>query len=621
MEKKTNVITLPILKNVEIDYYNLNRGTETPDYEYMTNLECFQMISKNPLLILKSVVNAFKINNIRNIILIYDINKYDITYKDFFEIMKLCIDKNNNIEQKQTILNKGPHMISMYIDDIKKYYDVNKIDFLCYLIEYFKFDFQDLNICKKMFLLLSSDKVYRDILNHLNIINFDTIGIFKYFKIILQNLYASLDDNSNQINENISVRDIVLEILESINSFKNNYKLNETSIIHKLIRLKDINLFKLLLSIGYANTNISKWHKFFISFYDTEFFKLYYEFNQIKIISFDFFWDSINENINYLDSLKKIDYIFYFYENFEFKINTTKILYLLKSKKEFQKLINLIPYLNNNEFYYKYLNLLFNKDEIITLINEYPNMLDNYYMDYILNIALNFILVEHMNKSYDATVDIINYIINKYPNPTTLENLHQIFIDIIKKCPGDIIELIFEFISPIFNIKSHDNLVFKSIYEIGKEIDDLEWNECLFNWFCSKVEHEYYEIYLNSNIIIGYRCGNDIYGHDTINKIDKIIYLEHMQFYNDIKNIQLIDSCPICYDKQPNIITKCNHQFCSDCIDKILCRYMANTNINSNTNPDTQLYIHGILSVYDEYINEIPCPYCRQLIYPLERLK
>lgn len=553
---------------MEIDYYNLNRGTGTPDYEYMSNLKCFQLISQEPYQIFQNIIDAFKIKNIETLIIIYDLNKYDITYKDFFEIMKLCINKNNNIEQKQTILNNGPHIISMFIDNLKKYYDVNKIDFLCYLLEYFKFDFQDINICKKI-LLLFDYNTYWDIVKHYNKTKFDeTIGIFKYIKIILQNTYigCKILDNVDESINNLKPYHILLEEHQTLND-NSTLDVSESFVVYKILCLKDINIFKLLLLLNYANINMSKWYRYIILFSNVEVFKLYLEFKQIKPTKndLDFFWKTFDENISYLHSLIKIDFIFYFYENFEFQIDTEKILYLLKSntKTEFIKLINLIHYLNNNDFCYSYLNILYDKQEIISFIDEYPNILDDHYVEYIENIILNSESIDCNNNYCNATFQIIKYIITKYPNTSTYYNIHQILANALEKCTTDVIELLSDFVFTVFDIKSHNNFVFKSVYQIGNEIYNSQWDRWVFEWFCSKVESEYYEVYFDSNIIIGYR----------------------------------------------------------DCIDKILCGYVNNTFTNNNNTNNEEIYNNGISIRYQNIINEISCPYCRQSIYPLERLK
>lgn len=53
------------------------------------------------------------------------------------------------------------------------------------------------------------------------------------------------------------------------------------------------------------------------------------------------------------------------------------------------------------------------------------------------------------------------------------------------------------------------------------------------------------------------------------------------------KYVNEIQTCPICYDEESNIITSCNHQFCISCVQ---------TYMNKNIN----------------YLEKIPCPYCRE---------
>ena len=88
------------------------------------------------------------------------------------------------------------------------------------------------------------------------------------------------------------------------------------------------------------------------------------------------------------------------------------------------------------------------------------------------------------------------------------------------------------------------------------------------NWLISLNPNEY-SIIVENNIIIDW-------------KIYKILYIQ------GYINKETVDSCPICFENDSNLMTSCDHSFCKDCIAEYCNRQSVE-------------------------INEIPCPYCRQI--------
>ena len=108
------------------------------------------------------------------------------------------------------------------------------------------------------------------------------------------------------------------------------------------------------------------------------------------------------------------------------------------------------------------------------------------------------------------------------------------------------------------NIKSNRNEVFRLACN-SNNIEMALWLE--------SINPEEYKVIINNNLITNWK----------INKIIKMIGEKKVE----------ITECPICFEKNTDLITSCNHQFCKNCFK-------------------------NYAESQDYSIEELPCPYCRQ---------
>ena len=207
------------------------------------------------------------------------------------------------------------------------------------------------------------------------------------------------------------------------------------------------------------------------------------------------------------------------------------------------------------------------------------------------------IIEKYFNEACDnGNLEIVTYIYNKQNQYQIIINYEELFVNACKNNKINIAEwllsindnlnnthfleyifIMFSFhpnvyivewllkIDPNININIHNNLVFKNacingnidiiklLFKINNNIDI----SCIKNF-----------VYLNENII---KCTETLQWI-TFNNPKYAVYCKDgiiickIKMATGIKNINNIENCIICLDKNCNIITNCDHQYCLECI-------------------------------------------------------
>ena len=179
--------------------------------------------------------------------------------------------------------------------------------------------------------------------------------------------------------------------------------------------------------------------------------------------------------------------------------------------------------------------------------------------------------------------------VNKYPNP------YEYFIEGIQNQSFIVCKLIYDFFGERIDIiNNHD--AFRMLYDNNCNyiVDDKIID--MFNWFQEKTPlYKYYTTNRNYNniYIIGIKIGNLLIGCESFDYFD----INNPDGQQNIIKVSKLEICSICINSNSNIITRCNHNFCNNCLHK-----WFNLNIighRQNTN----------------------CPCCRQTFIPVNRIE
>ena len=216
------------------------------------------------------------------------------------------------------------------------------------------------------------------------------------------------------------------------------------------------------------------------------------------------------------------------------------------------------------------------------IIDYYPNIIEN---------------IKYFNEVCDTgNLEIVIYMHNIQKQKQIIINYEELFINVCNNNKTNIAEwilsidnninnthfleyvfIIFGFrmniyilkwllkINPTININIHNNIIFKNacingnidivklLFKFNNNIDI----SCIKNY-----------LYLNENIN---KCTETLQWI-TYNNSKYAVYCDHgtikckIKIISDIKIIDNIEICIICLDRNCNIITNCNHQYCLDCI-------------------------------------------------------
>jgi hypothetical protein len=513
--------------------------------------------------------------------------------------------KNNKPNYFKIILNDYNLVDTIYdsvelkLSVLKKKYRYNNIissaKSCCELLDCLKFDFTNFEISKKIFSILTYH------------FNFDNKEVCKFIDEILEKQKSTIIYNHDEFKINYNEKQCSYNYEFDDNTNENNQNVNTQNCFYSLdvmkniIKSNNIELFKLLLSKGYYNTNINEWFKYIIFYSNFNFFDYYFN---IYSEHFDL------ENLNLVWEKKCygkdiMEFTLYFaekydsntfvvdFENYEIITDCYDI-----EEQEYSSLVKLRPELDNEECYYLFFSTK-NTYQMINLINDSKNknFVDNYYSKLLyLFVGLGGIS--------DRNVELVKNIIEKYSDPLTYKYVDLILIESAERKNRIVFELVFNFFSPHFDITFDDHNLFESLFEIDHYFhpDQINFYLGLLN---GRVGNDLYQVYYRTEnyqdgytnyYINGYRIGDDYYGNTTNEIIDHQNDINHkVGTLEEMEKCQIlpeeINICPICDETESNIISTCKHQFCYNCIIE-----------------------------YERSEYNISCPYCRQNCYPFKHI-
>lgn len=162
----------------------------------------------------------------------------------------------------------------------------------------------------------------------------------------------------------------------------------------------------------------------------------------------------------------------------------------------------------------------------------------------------------------------------------------------------------FELFKWIYSVFHHYILTLdiNSIFRLACDIDSLEIAEFLYITNFNINNKIVIDIFINAcdnnNLALAELLVKTKPNRFYINIIEeKIVQFEIINILvieNNINSnkivdkLKLFDDCPICYSNKPNVITKCNHLFCFNCIEKhyeknnMNCPYCRETNFEND---------------------------------------
>jgi hypothetical protein len=499
----------------------------------------------------------------------------------------------NDYNLVDTIYDSVELKLNIFRKNYKEKYINKNISTCCELLDCLKFDFTNYEISKKIFSILTY---------HLNI---DNKEVCRYIDEILEKQKSTIIYNHDEFKIDYNENNYSYIYYEDDNDTNVNTQncFYSLDIMKNIIKSKNIELFKLLMSKGYYNTNINEWFKYIIFYSNFNFFDYYFN---IYSVHFDL------ENLNLVWEKKYygkdiMEFTLYFAEKYDsntFVVGFKQFEVLTKrydmNEQEYSTLITLRPELENDEYYYLFLSTK-QFHEMINLINKNKNFLDNYYYKILYSVLKHGCFIDQ------HIINFVRYILKKYHVPSNYTNVKSILIESAESKNKKIFGLIFNFFSPHIDITFDNHIIFRTLFDINNYYhhcrQDVEDNIILglLNRF---VGIEFYQVYFRTVIssddkyrfVNGYSIGDANYGNITseikYNNVDinkKVGNLEQMEKCQ--LSAEEIINCVICNETESNIISNCKHQYCYNCVVK-----------------------------YEMKKNKITCPFCRQNCYPFKHI-
>lgn len=470
----------------------------------------------------------FKVNIINYLISNYNIKNYklDINIKNIF----YNSIRNNNYNIIDIVIKNFKNHNWLYL--ISQLND-NSVNLFTYILKNYK---ENLNINEELFFTI----LYQGKLNYLKIF-VDFCSDVIDFKKIGGDDYLILFTHNN------------IELIDFVYSL-NNIDLNNNYNILKLV----VNLNK---------TSITKWllDKFtFDNLHDDE--------------DFYFYSAIIYKNLEMLKLLYKYDDI----ESFEaHKLKYLKLASKIKDLSIFIWISNKFDEIDYSINNYELINnsLGMNNFHVLKYILDY-NEIDINYNDSVLIIT-----------AYGNNLnEVIKFLFNKYDNINVLARNEIAMKYAIEDADVEMIDLLYSY-NNNFDL-SIDN---EYLFRIACKMDNIE----VVKWLISKKSDINHKI--NNYEIFYYVCDHNYIDIALyLKSLDPIIYNVEVKD-NQIENysvnkllkidgtkfIECIDKCPICLDNESELITECDHQYCTECLNHVnnknysfncpLCRADINT--------------------------------------------
>ena len=422
-----------------------------------------------------------------------------------------------------SIKNNNYDMIDIIIRNINNFNWIN-------LILYYDYDYSNLlnYLFKNHFdyLQINKDKFY-NILYH---------GNLNYIKIYLE--YCSSMTDLKLINEDdyiILFSHNNLELLDYVyNLNKINFDNNE-------------NILKLIINLN--KTEILDWY-----------------FDNFKFDNLHF-----DNGLLYSTSiiLKNIDIIKILYENDnleEFNNNVINYLKLSSKIKDISIFIWLSDKINDLDYTLEN-NVLISNSVSMNNILVFKYILGKANID--INYNDGYIITTAFGHNFN---NIVKFLFEKYKNIDVLIKNQILMKYAVEDADIEMLDLLYNYNSN-FDL-SLDN---EYLFRIACKMDNIEVVEWLYN----KKNTINYSI--NDHEIFYYVCNNNYKKVALFLKnIDSTLYHveikdEEIINYFVNKNLEIkntvfkenIDKCPICIDKQSDVITNCNHHYCFSCLDML----------------------------------------------------
>ena len=571
--KNTNIVRKPILDNVEIDY-NFHEINITFVCEYCNNeiimLDCRYRDGLSGINYCEKCFNKNQIDKskLNKIVTIYNNNWYcnvcdysfcnndirkHIHYKDYDICMK-CFKKN-----------KGKYNSEEYIDTLSYYFE-----------DFAQFE-KTIDLQKK----ICNNDLIKTIDSFRNDISVLNLNIIKYI-CKKENINIILKENEIKFILDKKIVYLVNWIIDS----KNN-----------------INKFKIIESLSNNYYHLFKYIKNNeINLIDELDYKLY------KNLIENIFINGINyDSFNYLINLKKIKNI-----NYDINDLIEKYINLYNDETSNQKV-----QLLDNMFYKIKWYINSNIDSVI-LNNKFLIKCCEMNNFELVEILLNNIKIIDEDTLYNCfiqschniNIDIVKLIYERYKNIINRINTYELLV----LCIDDTLYELFKYLYEILNkcdINQNDYYIFKEICKYYDNINiegetfidwyynlnlinikDLSYNNeeftylsCInnntfmFQWLIEKKPD--INISVNNDKIFMECCQEELWNICDLFIIlqpeyFKVDYLNGEVNYsinrvltlidNKIKNIS-IEICNICMDNNSDCLTKCNHQFCKNCLD------------------------------------------------------
>ena len=541
---------------------------------------------------------------------------------------KQYIDLSNNSFNliKEVSKDNNINMIKWFIDNFNDYNNLQFIIFLelqqnlIYFSKYDNVEIIDFLIKKyklsskiliKNLYIYSFENYNYNMLNYLienfNVKDYDLDLDLKniFFKSIENNYYKMIDiiiknfDDTNWLfmitylkNNNEIVFEYMLQNYKEYLNISNELFFN-------IIYQGNINYIKLFIKYCKEYSNVDK-----ISEDD---FMILFTYNNIDLIDYIYSLKNIdfNDNMNILKlcvNLNKTEIVRWLFTKFKFSdihddddfcfetafiyknLELVKLLYLNDTSEKF----------DNYKLNYLKLSSKINDLDIFIWISEKIDNLDytmnNYELitnslvlnnifvfKYILNnceIDINFndgiIITTAFGNNNE---EIIKFLLEKYENIDVLVKNEIIMKYAVEDANIEILDLLFDYNSN-FNLSRDNEYLFriackmdnlhivKWLIEKKSDIDYTINNHEIFYYIC---EHNFIEIglyfqELNSELYEITIKDNEIENYS----VNKILIIGDSTIFTS-----KIDKCPICLEKDSQLITNCNHQLCFECTNKL----------------------------------------------------